>query len=704
MKTTGVRLLLAPGALLGAVWIGGCGSDGAVPAAEAERSQGLSGFYLDSSGEDHDDYSGLGRLADHGEELWIIERPRAEAAGGDDGIGSGSLTARLSPEDGVEVPVPLKHTAVEAHVAGFLAAVDVVQSFHNPFDGKIEAVYRFPLPQSAAVDEFLMVIGERRIRGILREREEAERLYRNARSQGYTASLLTQERPNLFTQAVANIEPGVAIDVHIRYLHTLRLEDDWFEFRFPMIVAPRYNPPYLVDGSGADGVGAVPRGAPGASGQATELEYLRPNERSGHDISLAVALETGIELREVHSPTHAVEVEQEGPDAAQVRLRSHDSIPNRDFVLRYKVGGDRARGALVTHQSGDAGTFALMLMPPEEARALPRQPLELVFVVDRSGSMSGSSLELAKRAVRRGLAGLRPDDRFQIVSFSDEARRFERRAVPATESNLKRGRRFVDQIEADGGTEMMDAVREVFDGREGGERRRCVMFLTDGLVGNESEVLREVHQRLGRSRVFCFGIGSASNSYLAERLSVLGRGAVGFIGPNDDAEAIADAFLERVGHPALSDPWIDWGGLEVWDVYPARVPDLFPGRPVLITGRFRGQGGAVRVHGELGGGERVLALDARWDASTHPGLPHLWARRKIAHLHEEALVAGAPHAGEYRDAMRAVALEHGLLSAWTAFVAVDSTRRTEGDHGTTVAVPVPVPEGIRYETTVSSDG
>ena len=696
-KTTALHVFLS--LLLASLpfFTAACGSHGGVASAEPVSSApGLDGL-LDCA---QFQVAGASRspcLAPPGveEEVWIIARDEAAIDDrGTDGPGTGCMLARrLDREE--EIPVPLKHTDVVSRITGFVATVDVTQSFHNPFAEKIEAVYTFPLPSNSAVHEFVMTIGERKIRGIIREREEAEATYLEARRQGYTASLLVQERPNVFTQAVANIEPGREIDVAIRYLHTLSHHDGWFEYRFPMVVAPRYNP-----AGSTDGIGAVPVGSFGASEQDTEIPYLRPEQRSGHDISLAVHLETGIAAEEIHSPTHAVTVTEAGR-GARVELREFDSIPNRDFVLRYRLGGDRLRGALMTSARGNDDYFALLLVPPSDLLAQPREAIELVFVVDRSGSMSGASMELARRAVRHGLGKLGPDDTFNIISFANDADAFRRDAIPVTEANLRDGLRYMKKLDAEGGTEMIEAVRRAFPKREGSERRRCVAFLTDGHVGNEAKILSLLSDRLGNSRVFSFAIGSASNQYLAESMARLGRGAVAFIGLDDDPRHVIDNFLDRVTHPALADVRIDWGGLDVRDVYPSRLPDLYAGRPVVVTGRFSGDASdRVTVEGTVAGRAHRFTLDAAWNSPDQPGIPLVWARRKLAELNDEALVHGRFEDERWREDVLALALDHGLLSDFTAFLAVDSSRRTEGDHGITVPVPVEMPQGVRYETTV----
>lgn len=636
------------------------------------------------------------------EELWVIAKPDAPGEAGEiDGNpipGSGVLvTTRPGAEK--PVPVPLKHTDVKANVSGYIATVDVKQQFHNPYDGKIEAVYVFPLPSNAAVNEFVMTVGERKIRGIIREREEAKRIYTEARNAGHVASLLTQERPNVFTQSVANIEPGKAIDIDIRYFHTLGYSDGWYEFVFPMVVGPRFNPPGTTNG-----VGSVGNGNVGASGQTTEVQYLRPDERSGHDIGLVVDLNAGVDIEEIETPNHKVNVERSGKSQATVALAKDDSLPNRDFVLRYKVAGDRTKSGLIVQKDEKGqGYFTLMLVPPENLGSLPPRPLEMVFTLDVSGSMNGAPIEQSKRAMRYALTHMNADDTFQIVQFAGHATRMAERPLPATRENVQAALAYMENIQAGGGTMMLEGIRASLDFPHDENRLRFASFLTDGYIGNEAEILKAVKPALGPARVFSFGVGQAPNRYLLDALAKQGRGAVAYLGLNDDATAVMAHFYDRIRRPALTDIEIDWGGMQVSEVFPRQTPDLFVGRPVVLTGKFNGEGTEmVRIRGRVGNEVQTVELPVRLEdpaAIERKALPAVWARMKIADLADEAAMASnVDVAGEVRQ----VALEYGLMSSFTSFVAVDSSTRTEGAYGTTVGVPVPVPQGVRYDTAVQN--
>ncbi len=626
------------------------------------------------------------------EEVWIIARGSDNpAAPAEEGPGTGTLLAKIEEK---QVPMPLKHTDVRAVVSGYIGTVEVTQQFLNPYSRKIEAVYVFPLPHNAAVNEFIMTIGERRIRGLIRERQEAEQIYQEAKRQGYVASLLTQERPNVFTQSVANLEPGKQIDVNIKYFHTLEYADGWYEFVFPMVVGPRFNPPGMTDG-----IGAVARGATGLSGQSTTVHYLRPGEHTGHDISLKVDVDAGVPIEEFQCQTHQVTSEAVSAEHLTVVLTPADSLPNKDFVLRYRVAGQRIKSGLLTHRDQRGGYFTLMLYPPEELSELKRQPLELVFVLDCSGSMSGRPIEQAKAAVKRGLDLLQPGDSFQLISFSLNASRLGDAPLEATPANVRRGRQYLNSLQGEGGTMMIEGIKAALDFPHDPQRLRFVCFLTDGYIGNETEILGAIHQGLGASRIFSFGIGSSVNRYLIDHLAKVGRGAVAYLGLNDSASQIMADFFTRISHPALTDLQIDWGGLQVTEVFPRAVPDLFVGRPVILTGRFAGnQDPAIRVNGRVADQPMQVVVPAsQTDTATHQGLPSIWARMKIAALADQSTYQ--PNR-ELPDQIKKVALDYSLMSPFTAFVAVDSTRRTEGREGTTVPIAVPVPDGVKYETTV----
>ena len=638
-------------------------------------------------------------VASPDEELWVISKlpeQRAPQARDPNLPTEGQLVAKRHEASGETlVPIPLKHTQVDASVFGYIAAVDVKQIYLNPYDQKIEAVYVFPLPQNAAVNEFLMTVGERKIRGIIRERKEAEQIYQQAREQGYVASLLTQERPNVFTQSVANIEPGNQIDINIRYYNTLQYVDGAYEFVFPMVVGPRFNPPGRTDG-----IEAVSRDAAGCSCQATEIQYLAPAERSGHDIALQVQIDAGVPIEKFDSRNHKVHVTRPSPTRAQVVLDEADSIPNRDFVLRYQVAGNSIKPALIAQQDGNGGYFTLMLFPPERVNDLPRQPLEFVFVIDISGSQSGQPLEQEKAATRYALTHMGPEDTFQVIRFGNTAQKLFDAPQPADLPHVRQAIQWVNGFEANEGTMLVEGVHAALLFPHDERRTRYVAFMTDGFIGNEAEALSEIHRCLGPARLFSFGVGSSTNRYLLDGMARMGRGAVAYLGLDDDANQVMSAYFERISHPALSNITVDWGGAQVKDIFPREIPDVYPGRPVILTGRYSGElPKSVALHGMLAGRDQTIDVPIeQLENSPQAGaLAAVWARSKVSDLSDRFLYEGGI---DLPTQVKNLAMEYNLMSAYTSFVAVDSTIHTTVDHGVTVPVPVPVPEGVRYDTTV----
>ena len=637
------------------------------------------------------------------EELLVIQRERHRVNGPADQVGRGwregellqgcSLHTRM---EGRIMPLPLEHTDVRAQLTLAIGSVTVTQQYHNPYGGKIEAIYFFPLPDDAAVRDFFLQIGDRRIRGIIREREEASQIYLDARRQGHVATLMTQERPNIFTQRVANIEPGRRIDVSITYFHTLRYQEGEFTFIFPMVVGPRYNPPDFHDG-----VGPVPAGALGASRQRNEIQYLRPEQIAANDISFEVDIDAGAEIGQISSPTHAIRTARPGGGKAVVQLSPNDRIPNRDFVLRYRVGGEKISAGLAVHRDETGGTFTMLVHPPETLRDVPLTAREMIFVIDCSGSMSGRPVEVAKRALVSCLKRLEPDDSFQILGFSDHVTMFNRIPVPATVENVRRGVSFTEGLVAGGGTEMQEVVRVALDYPISPGKRRIVSLLTDGFIGNDREVVAFTRAHLGAARIFSFGVGSSVNRYLLEALARVGRGVSTFVTLDESTEVAAEELFKRIEHPALVDLRVDWGGMNVVDVQPNPLPDLYLGRPVVLYGRYKGEAPTkVRITGRAGNRslEVAVAVDPNEAPERQAALPAVWARTKIAGLHDVLIGTGDPR--ELREEIRALSLRYGILSEFTAFIAVDSLSRTAGEFGTTVVQPVSVPDGVQYSTTV----
>jgi Ca-activated chloride channel family protein len=630
------------------------------------------------------------------------------------------------------VECPLRHTDVKAEVSGFIGRVRVTQTFENPYDEAIEALYVFPLPHGAAVDDMTMVVGERRITGVIKKRREARAVYEQAIAQGQTAALLEQERPNIFTQSVGNIPAHQEVRVEITYVDVLPYEGGRYEFHFPMVVGPRYIgglAPEVNPGASASGAhapaGLRPRtpmpGPPtgrrgdGWAPDTTRVPdasritppVLKPGFRNGHDVTLTVNVDAGVPIRSVRVHNHEAPVQRGSRTQATVTLPPQDSIPNQDFVLSYFVAGDRPQTAVLSHAvPGDDGYFLLMVQPREMDEALRASPpRDVCFLIDVSGSMSGQPIAKVSQAMERFFQRMRPQDRLQVVTFAGATTRLFPSYVPATPGNVAQALALTRAMQGGGGTEMMQGIRAVLADPVDPERVRIVVMLTDGYIGNEDEIIGEVGRRAGdQLRFWTVGIGSSPNRHLLDGVARQGGGASTVLGLEDDPAPLVASAMERIQRAQLSRLQIDWGGLDVLDTYPARLGELWAGKPVFLLGRYRGDGEARLTLSGLAEGEPVsfevpvaLATASAAENANHAVLATAWARKKIEHLSDQMAVAGESEA--LVDEVTELALRYRIMSAYTSFVAVDESQPPLD--GPTpprrMVVPVPMPEGVSYE-------
>jgi len=579
---------------------------------------------------------------------------------------------------------PLQHTEVEVDIAGPLATVVLTQQFGNPFEEPIEAVYTFPMSDRAAVYDMLLKVGDRRIKGDIKPREEARRIYEQARQQGQVAALLDQERPNIFTQQVANIMPGERVDIRIEYTEQLEYQDATWRYSFPMVVGPRYIPGSVTPG---DAESITPPVTP-------------EGIRAGHDIAVKVKLDAGADLKSLKSVLHDVDSQRKGAQAT-ITLANKDEIPNRDFILEWSTASETIGDAMLSTADGDSGYFAFLLEPP--TRVVPDEitPRELVFVLDTSGSMSGFPINKAKETMALCLDQCDPRDTFNLITFAGHTQVLFPEPVPATKENIGQAQAAIDSVVGGGGTEMMTAIRAALAPSDQQDHLRIVCFMTDGYVGNEFEILGEI-QKHPNARVFSFGIGNSVNTFLLDTMARAGRGEVQYVTLKDSEIDPAERFFRRVRCPVLTDINLEWKGVKVSDVYPERVEDLFDTKPVVLRGRCEpGESGELVIHGKVAGKDwsRSVKVDFPKADSAHPRLAQLWARSRV-----DALMASdweAMRRGQVNEQLQqqitALGVEYRLLTQFTSFVAVEEVVVNEGGQQRTVQVPVEMPEGVSYE-------
>ena len=515
----------------------------------------------------------------------LPQTPVASTPSGPDNVKGGVL--RGTDADGAVLQFPLEHTDVRAEVTGNIAQVELIQIFRNPYKKKIEAVYVFPLPNRAAVNGMEIKIGERTIEATIKKRDDAQRIYEEARAAGHVTALLEQERPNIFTQSVANILPGNSVEVTIRYFETVPYENSAYTFSFPMVVGPRFIPGEPST-SGERGWSPNTTDVPDASGITPPV--LEPGQRTGHDISLSLQLDAGATLTELAAPSHDVTIERNGETSAVIRLANEAVIPNKDFVLRYSIDGEAPRVALLPHRRDGNGHFLLLVQPETEPPDKDISPKEMIFVVDGSGSMSGFPIEKVKEAMRYALKNLNAHDTFRIIRFSNGVESFQPGPVPATSANIQQGLAYVGTLSGRGGTIMLEGVEAALRPPKDPERLRIVSFMTDGHIGNEDEILAYLKTNLGSARLFSFGVGNSVNRYLLDKMAEFGRGTVEYVLLKDKADESVARFYDRIRNPYLTDLEIDWGGIPVEDVYPKAIPDLFLGQPVVPPRKVQSTG------------------------------------------------------------------------------------------------------------------
>jgi Ca-activated chloride channel family protein len=611
--------------------------------------------------------------------------PASEAETDPDAVGSGTL---MLQGKGVAEAVPAVRlgTDMQVTVSGQIARVRVTQAFRNTSDRWMEAAYLYPLPEDGAVDSLKMVVGQRVIIGRIKRRDEARAIYEKARTESKKAGLVESERPNLFRNSVANIGPGETVLVAIEYQAPVRQLAGEFSLRLPLVAGPRYVPPHtLTDAKAAADAAAVtaPLAHPSLG------KELNP-------VSISVRLAPGFVPANLVSPYHRVLVTEDGPQSRSITLGDGQVPADRDFELRWRSASADPTLGLFREVAGGASYLMATIVPPaaEPATVVPR---EMVFVIDNSGSMGGESMAAAKDSLLYALSTLRPQDRFNVIRFDDTMTQLFDRSVPATADQVDLARRFTQGLEANGGTEMLPALEAALVDPTPADRRtvRQVVFLTDGDLSNEREMMAAIAARGGRSRVFMVGIGSAPNSFLMRRMAEAGRGTFTNVGTGEEVAAKMTALLDRLKAPVVRDIQVQLDGAPL-DLTAGRMPDLYAGEPLVLFGRGDTLSGTLTVSGMIGERpwSRTAALN---DAVDSASVAKLWANRRIAEI-EAARWAGETEDAAADAAVAELGLAYGIVTSQTSLVAVDETpTRPEGARLTREELPLLLPAGWDFD-------
>ncbi len=576
---------------------------------------------------------------------------------------------------------PLKSTFATVDVAGVIASVTVEQTYANTGTTPLHAKYVFPASTRAAVHGMRLTVGDRTVEARIQERKQARADYERAKAEGKSASLLEQQRPNVFTMEVSNILPGDVVKVELRYTELLVPTDGVYELVYPTVVLPRYS---------NQAEAAAPE-----SDKWVKSPYLHEGKAPTYAFGFRARITTGIPLQDVSVPSHKVDVKWTRRNHAQIDLDPAEKDGgNRDVVLRYRLAGAKVESGLLLQDGPGAKFFLLTVEPPERVAAADIPPREYVFIIDVSGSMHGFPLDTAKKLIQDLIGGLRPTDRFDVILFSGASQTMSPRSVPATRENIARATALVDTQQGGGGTELLPALKEAMNLPRVEGTSRSFIVVTDGGISEEKAMFQYIREHLGDANVFSFGIGSAVNRHLVEGVAKAGMGESFVVTKPDEAAPVATAFRRYVEAPVLTGIRVSYDGFQASDVEPRAIPDLLAQRPIVLQGKWTGVAqGTITITGRTGRGSFEKVIDvARTGSRTHDdALRYLWARTRIAALSD---FSAREESEEEKQELTRLGLEHNLLTRHTSFVAVLQQVRNAGGQGKDIDQPLPLPQSV----------
>lgn len=577
--------------------------------------------------------------------------------------------------------LPLKDTRVDINVSGIIADVGVRQTYRNEGQRPINARYVFPASTRAAVYAMRMQIGDQVIVAKIKERDKAKAEFDEAKKAGKSASLLEEDRPNVFSMSLANLMPGEEVEIQMRYTELLVPTDGIYEVVFPTVVGPRYS--------------SQPESSAPAADHWVKSPYLHQGEKPTSAFHLTTKISAGVPIQDLSCTSHPIQPQWQSPSVAQVTLDDSDPAQgNRDFILRYRLTGEQITSGLLLYQGQDENFFLYMAQPPARITTADIPAREYIFVVDVSGSMNGFPLDTAKQLLRDLLGQLRPTDMFNIVLFAGDSAVLSGKSLPADQQNIVKAIQLLDQQRGSGATELLAAVKNAMSLSREANISRSIVLVTDGYVDGEKGVFDYIREHLDENNVFAFGIGTAVNRYLIEGVAKAGMGEAFVVTNAAEAPAMAAKFRDYIQNPVLTDITVHANGFDIYDVHPAHLPDLFAQRPVIVYGKWRGAiSGTFELQGKTGQGDYVSRLDV---AGVQPdeanqALRYLWARSRIAELSDYGSSAVD---AERISAITALGLKYNLLTPYTSFIAVrEIVTNTQGE-AKDVDQPLPLPEGV----------
>lgn len=578
--------------------------------------------------------------------------------------------------------LPLKSTSAQVNIAGIIADVTVKQEYRNEGKSPIEAIYVFPASTRAAVYSMTMTIGERVIKAVIKEKEQARKDYEQAKQQGKSASLLEQQRPNVFQMNVANIMPGDLIKVEMRYTELLVPENGVYEFVYPTVVGPRYSNKPACTTPENDKWVANP--------------YTKEGENPMYTFDIKINLNAGMPVKDARCNSHDLDIRYTSADKVVASLKpGNEYSGNRDVIFQYRLQGDAINSGLLLYKGETENFFLAMLQPPQRITPAAIPPRDYVFIVDVSGSMSGFPLDISKKVLHDLVGKLSPSDQFNVILFAGASNLMSPQSIPANQENINQAIRFIDAAQGGGGTELLSALQKALALPTSENISRSFVILTDGYVDVEKESFELVRRNLAKANFFAFGIGSSVNRFLIEGLAHAGMGESFVVEKPDKAGEMASQFRKYIESPVLTNISISYRDFQAYDVEPVSIPDVFAERPVVIFGKWRGTArGKITLTGSGGKGiyNEELVVDAQKIADNNSALKYLWARKRIQMLDDYSKAGGQDK--KLKEEVTGLGIKYNLLTAYTSFVAIDSEVRNKTGQVETVKQPLPLPEGV----------
>lgn len=578
---------------------------------------------------------------------------------------------------------PLKETKVSTNINGVIADTYVVQTYANEGYKPINARYVFPASTKVTIHGMKMQIGDYEVTAKIKEKEEAKQEFEEAKNEGKSASLLEEQRPNVFTMDVANIMPGDIVNIELHYTELITSTEGTYQFVFPTVVGPRYVSNYedRDNDSKDDHWVATP--------------YLKDGNTPPGKYDIIVNLNAGVPINELSCKSHEVNIIKSSEHAAEVTLTNPEEYAgNRDFILDYTLTGQDINSGLMLYSGETENSFMLMVQPPERNFVENIPPREYIFVLDVSGSMYGYPLDTAKELIKNLVTGLRETDVFNLILFSGASMKMSDKSIPATKENIKSALDIIDKEDGGGGTELAPALEKALCIPMNENISRSIVVITDGYISGEPYIFDIINGNLSNTNFFSFGIGQSVNRYLIDGIAKAGLGEPFVVTDTQDAKAISDRFCQYINTPVLTNINVTYDGFDAYDIEPTNIPTLFAERPIILFGKWRGEpSGSIHISGKAGSEDYkqdILVSDFKPD-ETNTAINYLWARSRVERL---TYYGFNENEAASKKEVTEIGLKYSMMTPYTSFISVIDVVRNKDKESTDVDQPLPLPLGV----------